>query len=115
MNIFTLIDYGMKAKQGYDTPDEFIAETSFAFVESFFTTSFIILSIISGALLFFGFKFGYNLMILFGVLFLIILIVDIMIYRFTKKTLQNISTQVTSKVKRKMNNIRTIDVDATDV
>jgi len=115
MNILKIIDYGLKARQGYNAPDELLAETSFGFVEGFFIISFIILGLVSGGLLFFGFRLGYSLMVVFGVLFLFILVVDIILYRFLKSTIQKISTNVTNTVKRQISRNTTVDVEATEV
>jgi Flp pilus assembly protein TadB len=109
MNIFRVINYGMKAKQGYNAPDEVIADTSFSFIEGFFIVSFIILGILSSGLLYFGIALGYNLMVIAGILFLIILIVDILVYRFIKKIIQNISTKITMAMRSKITTKDTIN------
>jgi len=115
LNIFKIIDYGIKGKEGYNAPDELIADTSFGLIEGFFIISFFVLGIVSGALLYFGISFGYNLMVVFGVLFLIILIIDIAIYQFIKKIVQNISTKVTNGVRNQINEKNTIEVDGFEV
>ncbi len=115
LNIFKYMDYAMKAKQGYNAPDELLAETSFGLIEGFFITSFIVLGLISGGLLYAGFSLGYLLLKIFGFLFLAVLIIDISIYRIVKRAVKNISRKVTKKVEEQINNYRTVDVDATEV
>jgi hypothetical protein len=115
INIFKLIGYGMKAKQGYSEPDDLLADSSFGIVEGFFILSFVILGLISGILLYFGFSYGYSLMTFFGFLFLLMLFVDIAIYRIIKKAVQRISTKVTNTVKKQVSSNRTVDVEANEV
>lgn len=96
--IFKYIDYAMKAKQGYEAPNELLAETTFAPIEWFFILSFIILGLLSGGSLFVGFYFGYLFFKIIGFILLFILCIDIIIFRFIKKTIENISQKVTSTV-----------------
>lgn len=96
--ILKYIDYAMKVKQGYEAPNELIAETTFAPIESFFVISFIVLGLLSGGSLFVGFYFGYLFFKIIGFILLFILLINIIIFRFIKKTIENISQKVTNNI-----------------
>lgn len=113
--LFTYIDYARKAKQGYRAPDELIADTSFGIIEGYFLISFIILGILSGGFIFIGFYYGYLFFKIFGILFLLTLIIDIVIFRFVKKIVTNLSRNITSQVKNRINKNNTIDIEVNKV
>lgn len=113
--LFKYIDYGLKAKQGYEAPDELLAETSFAPIEGLFIISFIVLGLVSGASLFAGFLYGYTFLKIFGFLFLGLLILDIMIFRWVKNLVEGISKKITSTLQQKIKRNEAIDVEAQDV
>ena len=114
-NIFKYIGYAFKAKQGINAPDELLADTSFGLVEGFFILSFIVLGIIGGGSVFIGLTYGYLFFKVFGIILLLILCVDIAIYRKIKKFVGRISRKVTSQARNTINNYRTVDIEATDV
>ncbi|MFT6829603.1 MAG: hypothetical protein ACJAV6_000434 [Candidatus Paceibacteria bacterium] len=113
--IFKYIGYALTAKKGFNKPEELVADTSFGLVEGFFIISFIILGLLGGGALFLGFSYGYLFFKIFGIILIIILCIDIMIFRAVKSFIESISTKVTHSVKGALSNNNTIDVDATDV
>ena len=93
-NIFTIIDYSLKAKQGYQEPEELISETSFGLIESFFIISFIILGLITGGLGFLVFYYGSIIVFILALLFGITLSFDIWIYIKVKSFFKKMSKKV---------------------
>lgn len=100
MKIFTIIDYALKTKQGYEAPDELMGETSFAFIEGFFILSFVILGILSLSLLFIAFFYNSYLALFFGFLFIMVLSVDIWIFKKVKKFVMSTSKKVVDEIKK---------------
>lgn len=113
--IFKYIDYALKAKQGYEAPDELIADTAFGPIEGIFFLSFIVLFLLSGGGLFVGFYYSLLFFKIIGFLLLAILIFDIMIFRFIKGLVGQISKKVTTEVSRGIKNRRIHNVEATDI
>ena len=114
-NIVKYIGYAFKAKQGMNAPQDLLADTSFGLVEGFFILSFIALGIVGIGSVFVGFNYGYGFFKVFGIIMLLILILDIIIYRKVKKFIQKMSNQVTDNVKQHINYYKTVDVEVTDV
>lgn len=106
----------MKAKQGYEAPDELIAETAFGPIEGFFILSFIIIGILTGGSLFVGFYYSLLFFKIIGFLFLGILIVDIIIFNFVKNIFTKISQNVTKSVREYTTTPSgsTIDIEVTE-
>lgn len=115
LNIFKYINYARKARQGYNKPEELIAETSFAPVEGIFILSFIALGIISGISLYVGFYYSYFFFKFIGIVFLLFLIGDIIIYSFVKRVVSSISSKLTNRVRGSIKRKNTIEVEAIDV
>lgn len=109
------IDYAMKAKQGYEEPDGFLAETAFAPIEGFFILSFIILGVLSGGSLFVGFFYQFLFFRVIGIIFLMILVGDIFLFITVKRIINRFSKKVVNKVKQRIHYNKTIDVDVNDV
>ncbi len=112
---FKYIDYALKARQGYNAPDELLADTSFGFIEGFFVISFIALGVLSGGSLFVGFHYGYLFFKIFGFILLVILVFDIILFRFLKKITEKLSKQITDTVKNRINTSSTIDVEGREL
>lgn len=115
LNIFKYIGYALSSKKGINKPEELVADTSFGLIEGFFILSFVILGLLGIGSLFLGFNYGYIFFKIFGIIMIIILFIDIIIFRAVKKFVGKLSTHVTKKVRGVISNNQTIDVDATDV
>ena len=105
LNIFKIIGYAFKAKQGADNPSELVSETSFAFIEGFFIISFIILGISTAGLGFLAFYYGSNIILIFSLLFLLALSFDIWVFIKIKKIFNKISKKVVNYSKEKYHQV----------
>lgn len=113
--IFKYIDYALRAKQGYEAPEELIADTAFGPVEGMFILSFVILFLFSGGSLFVGFYYSLLFFKIIGFLLVAILIADILLFRFLKGLVNKISKKVTHEIKTGINNHRTYDIPEKDI
>ena len=88
------IVYIFQAKKGMDHPDELVSDVSFGLLGSFFVASFVILGILTGILCFVGFYFDLGFFKVFGVLFGMVLGIDIIVYTKVKKYFKRTSKRV---------------------
>jgi hypothetical protein len=111
MNIFKVIDYTMKTKQGIEHPDELMSELSFGFIEGYFITSFIILGLLTGASFWFGFISDVIFFKITFWFFLLLLIASIGIFIILKRLVGKISKKVSDTVTTRIKRRTVIDVE----
>lgn len=100
----------MKAKQGYEAPDELLAETSFGPIEGFFISSFVILFLLLGGSFFIGFYYSLLFFKIIGFVLLLILVFDIFLFITIKKIFIRLSKKITTRVKKEVNSFRNINI-----
>ena len=105
MSIFKYIGYALHAKRGIERPDEFIADISFAPLETFFIVSFIILGLITLGLGFLAFLYASNILLIFALLFLTVLSIDIFFYIKIRRAFIGMGKKVQSFSKKKMSKL----------
>ena len=120
MSIFKYIGYAFHAKRGIEHPDEFIADISFAPLETFFIVSFIILGLITLGLGFLAFWYVSNALLVFALLFLLVLSVDIFLYVKIRRAFIRMGKQVQSFSKKKITKLfqkngKTVQEEIVDV
>lgn len=93
------ITYFLSAKKLYENPDEVIGEVPIAYIQGLFVTSMTIIGLMVLALLGFGFYFNIFLLKIFGFLFLIILVVEVIIYSIIIKRVKKFIAHVNQKTR----------------
>lgn len=99
MNIFKIIDLSLKAKQGIEHPDELLAESSFAFIETIFIVAALVLAVLTLGLGFAAFYYSSYILLFFSILFLFSLSFDIWLYLVVKRFIEKISKKIVATSK----------------
>ncbi|MCI5050911.1 MAG: hypothetical protein MRY57_01225 [Candidatus Pacebacteria bacterium] len=117
LTLFKYIDYALKAKQGYEAPDELLADTSFGFIEGMFIMSFLILGLLGVLGIGFGIYFDLTFLVVIGIIFIIFLIIDIKIFLFLKRKVGDLSKKITENVRHNLQrkNAKVYNVEEKDI
>lgn len=92
--IFKYIGYAFQAKRGLENPGELVSDISFGPVQLFFILSFIALGLITVLVGFLGIHFDSIIFLILSFLFLMVLIIDIWIYRRVKRFFTSLGKRV---------------------
>ena len=111
--IFKYIHQIVNIKNATEKPQEFISETIISAIKNFFVTSFVILAGITLILFFIALNSNSLFFPIAAVLFTIALIIDIFLYFFIKKMINNAKESFVETVKKNTTNNygRIIEVD----
>lgn len=111
MQIFKVIDIATQAKEGYRDPRGFLGNLSFALVQGY-AISWFILVVLGLALNFFlGFIMGWWLFQLFFFFGIIVLVVSIIMYLKIRKFMQSMSNTVVDTVSQRFQKRTIVDVE----
>ncbi|MAQ77397.1 hypothetical protein CL684_02640 [Candidatus Campbellbacteria bacterium] len=111
-----LIHYFFRAKgikESFDHPDEFIKNTSLGFIEGYFVTAGIVLSLLTIASLSIGYYFSLSFFVVVGYIFLVIAVITAVLYLRIRKLITRLSQRAGERARKTMTRAKnTINVES---